>query len=238
MTHYTRDFRDAKSEAAADYLVLICLNADLPGEAGKYQRDVCHEALRQLVLDTREFAELLGDVRDNGTSIEGVFQRRLPLVKLGDQQDFLRKITIQAAKMADDTGRTTDAVLLYHLAGEYESVISILCRALSEAISVDLGQEPLRLEPLKPRAPEDAQNPQTKAASSSSSLSMVAIDDPVDLSRKMVLLYTQSPMYYEKIHHQTRNTIQTLIHLNEAKKLVEHGKFVEAYEVSSYCPWW
>lgn len=226
VAHYTADFRKGKPEAATDYLVLLCLNADLPGEAGAHHRDLCHEALRQLVLETREFAELLGDVRDNGDSTEGVIQRRLPLVKLGDQADFLKTITKQAAKMADDTGRTTDAVLLYHLANDYECVVSILNRALSEAISVDLGQEPLRLEPLKPRT-----DPSTQSAASSSSLSMVAIDDPVELSQRMINLYNGNPSYYSKILPQSRNTAGALLELNRAKKAIENGEWTRALDI-------
>jgi nuclear pore complex protein Nup93 len=226
VAHYTGDFRKGKPDVATDYLVLLCLNADLPGEAGVHQRDLCHEALRQLVLETREFAELLGDVTDNGDSTDGVIQRRLPLVRLGDQEGFLRTITKQAAKMADDTGRTTDAVLLYHLAGDYECVVSILNRALSEAISVDLGQEPLRLEPLKPRT--DAT---TQSAAPSSSLSMVAIDDPVELSQKMINLYNGNPSYYSKILPQSRNTAGALLELNRAKKAIENGDWTRALDI-------
>lgn len=230
---YTSDFRAAKAEAAADYLILICLNADLPGEAGQQQRNLCHVALRELVLETREFAELLGDVRENGTSTPGVIQQRLPLIKLGDKKDYLKTITIQAAKSADDSGRTTDAVLLYHLSGEYDSVVSILNRALSEAISVDLGQEPLRLEPLKPRAlVSDTQQQQMQQPDTvpGSSLSLIAIDDPEQLTRKMIALYKP---YQKAISQTNKETVDALLELYRAKRLVEAGQWTYAIDVSN-----
>lgn len=59
---YTADFRTANATAAVDYLTLICLNADLTGDIGKAQRELCHQALIEVTLETREFAQLLGDI--------------------------------------------------------------------------------------------------------------------------------------------------------------------------------
>ncbi|KAI4146402.1 MAG: hypothetical protein LQ340_005942, partial [Diploschistes diacapsis] len=132
--YYTRDFRASNVVAATDYLCLIHLNADLPGQIGKSHSSLCHEALRELVLETREFAQLLGDIYGDGTRVKGAIEMRLPLIGLRDEEDYLRNVTMQAAKVADDTGRTTDAVLLYHLAEDYNSVIAILNRALSDAL--------------------------------------------------------------------------------------------------------
>lgn len=84
---------------------------------------MCHEALREFILETRDFAKLLGDIHANGTRIKGAIEQRLDLINLVDQQDFLKNITIQAAGVADDKGLITDAVLLYHLAENYDPVI-------------------------------------------------------------------------------------------------------------------
>ncbi|KAL8753507.1 MAG: hypothetical protein Q9199_004996, partial [Rusavskia elegans] len=128
--YYTRDFRTSNLDAAVDYLVLICLNIDLPGAAGKSQAALCHEALRELVLESREFAQLLGDIHKDGTRLKGTIEQRLNLIGLSDQEMFLKTVTVQAASVADDNGRTTDAVLLYHLAEDYDNVIVIVNRAL------------------------------------------------------------------------------------------------------------
>ncbi|KAF2205005.1 NIC-domain-containing protein [Delitschia confertaspora ATCC 74209] len=231
--YYTQEFRKARPEDAAEYLILICLNQDLPGEAGKQQRELCHEALRELILETREFPELLGDMRMDGIITPGLIQKRLPLIKLSDEKAFLQNIIRQAAKMADDTGRTSDAVLLYHIAQEEENVEIILNRALSEAISVDLGQEPLRLEPLKPRTQTAIQSAQPVDAPSSTSLSMLAIEDPVELAQKIRNQYDANPQIYTKILPQTRNTLSLLLTLNEAKRLIEAGRYIEAVDIIS-----
>ena len=228
---YTRDFRAGNVEAAVDYLTLVCLNAHLPGEIGKSQASLCHEALRELVLETREFAQLLGDIRSDGTRLKGAIERRLRLLALSDTDEFLKIITIQAASVADDVGRTTDAVLLYHLAEDYDNVIVIINRALSEAIAVDIGAEQLRLEPLKPRTiAEQEQNQQQQHEQSS--FSLTSVDDPANLARNMMGLYNTSAMYFQKIRPINRDVCGLLLRMSEVKSKVAAGQWSESLDVS------
>ena len=221
--YYTADFRISKPEAATDYLVLLCLNADLEGEAGRRQAEICYEALRELVLETREFAHLLGDIRSDGQRIPGAIQVRLRLIRakdkavMEDNNAFLKNLTIQAASAADDSGRTTDAVLLFHLAEEYDTVIGICNRALSEALSVELGYDQLRLEPLKPRAMEDDQQV-------NSTLSLTSVDDPFILAKNMYELYTsRGDAIIAQISKANREACDVLQLMAEAKQRVEAG---------------
>lgn len=229
--YYTRDFRSANVVAAVDYLSLICLNADLPGRLGTSQSSLCHEALRELVLETREFAQLLGDVRSDGIRIRGAIEQRLKLIGLADQEEFLTTVTVQAASVADDNGRTTDAVLLYHLAEDYDNVIVIINRALSEAIAVDIGQQQLRLQPLKPRAP--APQGQTQQQADGSSLSLTSVDDPTILARNLITLYNANALYYRKIRPANRDACGVLLRMSEVKAKIEAGQWTEALDVSS-----
>ncbi|KAF2000073.1 NIC-domain-containing protein [Amniculicola lignicola CBS 123094] len=226
--HYTGDFRAARADAAAEYLILLCLNADLAGEAGKQQAGLCHEALRELVLETREFSTLLGDVKSNGEGTNGIIQERVPLIHLPSDQALIKVITHEAAKMADDNGRTNDAVLLNHLAGEYDSVVVILNRALAEALSVDLGHEPLRLEPLKQRISVASNAP---SSNSDSSMSLLGTDDPMELAGRVASLYKNNALWYGKITQSSRETLDGLIQLNSAKKLVETKQFMMALDI-------
>ena len=228
--YYTRDFRAGNVEAAVDYLALICLNAGLPGALGRSQASLCHEALRELVLETREFAQLLGDIRSNGTRIYGAIEQRLPIIGIADEEDFLRTVTIQAASVADDNGRTTDAVLLYHLAEDYDNVVTIINRALSEALAVEIGQEQMRLQPLKPRAPQQKGQPQEEQPGSS--LSLTSVDDPAVLARNMISLYNTNAMYYQRIRPVNRDACGLLLRMSEAKERVAAGRWVEALDVS------
>ncbi|OJD13400.1 hypothetical protein AJ78_06134 [Emergomyces pasteurianus Ep9510] len=237
ITQYTREFRTGYVEAAVDYFTLICLNADLPGELGKSQASVCHEALREFILETRDFAILLGDIRSDGSRIKGVIEQRLKLIKLIDQEEFLKTITVQAAAVADDKGLIADAVLLYHLAEEYDNVISIINRALADAVAVDLSDTAMKLQPLKPRTMPDGQTqtqqPQlagTTLAEQGSSLSLTAVDDPVVLAKNMIGLYNTNALYYQKIHQINRDACGLLLRTMEAKAKVGAGKWAQALD--------
>jgi len=222
---YTRDFRAANVSAAVDYLTLICLNQDLPGELGRKQVALCHDALRELVLESREFALLLGDIRADGQRVKGIIEERMRLIALEETDDFMRTITIQAASVADDNGRTTDAVLLYHLAEEYDNVIVIINRALSEAISVEIGQDHMQLQPSKARTggemPQDQQG----------SLSLTSVDDPVSLAENMTTLYGRNRMYMDRIKDTNKETCQALLTMSRVKTKVEQGKWTAALDV-------
>nr|CAC28552.1 related to nucleoporin-interacting protein NIC96 [Neurospora crassa] len=224
--YYTRDFRAANAASAVDYLVLICLNADDAAGNGQAQAQLCHEALRELVLETREFSKLIGDIKPDGHRIPGVIEQRGSLIALGHEQEFVTQITHQAATYADDNGRTTDAVLLYHLAGDYDTVIAIVSRALSEAVSLEIGEDPLRLVPIKPRADGDVAN-----AQQGTSLSLAAIDDPVELAHTMMSMYERDAMFLNHVRDQNRIACNILLKMSEIKEMIQRNEWAQAIDV-------
>ncbi|CAK7202927.1 nuclear pore complex subunit [Sporothrix eucalyptigena] len=243
--YYTRDFRAANAAAAVDYLVLICLGDDeldpaASQSAAKSKEQsaaaaLCYEALRELVLETREFSKLIGDIRPDGTRIRGLIEERGTLIALDREQDFVKAITLQAARDADDGGRTTDAVLLYHLAGDYDTVVVIVSRALSEAITLEIGEEPMRLVPVKPRVDKDktgstATSTPTVVAQPGSSLSLASIDDPVELARTMMTMYERDNMFRRRIREETRIACGVLLQMSEIKGLVEARKWPQCLD--------
>lgn len=227
MTQYTREFRTGFVEAAIDYFTLICLNADLPGALGKSQASVCHEALREFILETRDFAKLLGDIRGDGTRLKGAIEQRLDLIKLVDQEEFLKAITVQAAAVADDKGLIADAVLLYHLAENYDRVIDIISRALSDAVGVELGGALPKLQPLRPR--DDLVD-----EAGGSSLSLTSVDDPGVLATNIISLYDSREMFYGKVRMHNREACWLLLRMMKAKTQVEAGRWAPALDVSYY----
>ena len=226
--YYTRDFRAADVVSAVDYLTLICLNQDLGGEAGRRQSGLCYEALRELVLETREFSKLIGDIKPDGQRLQGIIENRGLLIGFREEDDFINTVTLQAASFADENGRTTDSVLLYHLAGEYDAVIAIVSRALSEAISLEIGEDPMRLAPVKPRTGgKEAEGQQ------GTSLSLASIDDPVELARTMMTMYERDAMFYRKIQDQNKVACRVLLEMSTIKTLVESGQWAQCLDVRS-----
>ncbi|KAI0900906.1 Nup93/Nic96-domain-containing protein [Annulohypoxylon nitens] len=213
--YYTRDFRAADVASAVDYLTLICLNADLGGEAGRQQAELCHVALRELILESREFSKLIGDIRPDGHRITGLVEERASLIGLREEDDFVKAVTLQAARFADDNGRTTDAVF----------VITIVSRALSEAISLEIGEDPMRLMPVKPRS--DGKDPE---AQPNSSLSLASIDDPIQLATTMMNIYSREAMFYTKIENKNQVACKILLKMSEIKNMVEGSLWPEALD--------
>lgn len=227
---YTRDFRAGNVAAAVDYIILICLNLDDPNQqAGRQHAELCHEALRELVLETREFSKLIGDIRPDGRRIPGIIETRGSLIGLPDEREFVRSITLQAGRFANDNGRTTDAVLLYHLAEDYDTVVAIVGRALSEAISLEVGGEPLRLQPVKPRV-------EGGRPGLNSSLSLASIDDPVELAKTMMNMYEGERFFRENIQDINRMACSVLLQMSDIKSLVGAGQWVQALDVSWHYP--
>ncbi|KKK19385.1 hypothetical protein ARAM_006767 [Aspergillus rambellii] len=232
ITQYTKEFRTAYVEAAIDYFSLLCLNADLHGALGKSQSSVCHEALREYILETRDFAKLLGDIRSDGTRIKGLIEQRISLIKLEDQEEFLKTITVQAAAVAEDKGLITDSVLLYHLAEDYDRVIDIINRTLSDSVAVPLGSPTLKLQPLRPRTDPTQDRSTSNEASPElgSSLSLTTVEDPVVLARNMIGLYNKNALYYQRIRQANRDACGLLLRMMEAKAEVETGKWTAALD--------
>ena len=211
VAYYTAAFRIALPVAAVDYLSLICLNSDLKPH-GDEQVRACHEALRELCLETREFARLLGDIRSDGARVPGAIEQRKVLIKIDSKAEFLRSIIVQSAAVADQRGQIADAVLLYHLCDDYDSVVGVLCRALADAVSLDLGETPIALQPLKPRNSTESATMSPRSASSSLSLTQ-STTNPIELAKNMAALYNRDESYFGKISHANRETCGGLLRL-------------------------
>ncbi|KIX02582.1 uncharacterized protein Z518_08523 [Rhinocladiella mackenziei CBS 650.93] len=225
VAHYTATFRTALPVAAVDYLSVICLNSDLqPANLGLVHTNACHECLRELCLETREFAKLLGDIRSDGTRLPGAIEIRAKLINLDTREEFLKSITSQSAAIADQRGQVADAVLLYHLSEDYDHVVSVLNRALADAVTLDLGESPIQLQPLKPRRPDGQSDssPSSQGPGPQSSLSLTqSTSSPVELARNMISLYNDNAAYYNVISATNREICGALLRLLSVRAHLE-----------------
>lgn len=138
---YTRSFKISDPKVATQYLVLICLSK---GGHSKEETAKCHEALRELILLSREFGLLLGELdAENGENSNGILSRQRALINLPELQSFNRQIIEISAARCEDEGRIFDALKLYQLSQEYNTVVSLLNKFLSEIISMTELDKPL-----------------------------------------------------------------------------------------------
>ncbi|BFZ61356.1 nuclear pore complex subunit [Saitoella coloradoensis] len=211
---YVRDFRQTDPEEAIDYLALICLNGDLPAPKSAEQRALCHSAIRELVLETRQYDRLIGDVRADGTRIPGAIEQKMRLIQLSNEKDYLRTITEQAAAQADNDARTNDAVLLYHLSEAYDTVVSIINKKLGDAIAdmtTDIAHAP--------HVPQNA------------NVSLAASEDAAVLAKNMIDVYANNAAIIRSISVVNREACDTLQKMLGARKLYESGDWENALQV-------
>ena len=83
----------------------------------------------------------------------------------------------------------------------------------------------MRLMPVKPRAGE-------QEAEAGSSLSLAAIDDPVELARTMMSMYERDAMFYRRIQDQNKVACRVLLEMSSIKGLVEAGQWAQCLDVS------
>lgn len=136
---YTRTFKISDPKVASQYLILIAMGG---GGENREELDKCHEALRELILVSREFSMLLGKLdHTTGQKVPGLLERQRSLVQLLSRERFERKIIDVAARRCEDEGRTFDALVLYQLCLEFDTVVSLLCKLMGEILStVDLDK--------------------------------------------------------------------------------------------------
>lgn len=95
----------------------------------------CQNAIRDVILASGNFSLVLGDLAADGTFRPGLLSKFAPLMNLGDEKSFVESITKSAAVKCQKEDKYRDAVHLYNLAGDYDKVLQILCRKMSQQFS-------------------------------------------------------------------------------------------------------
>lgn len=138
---YTRTFKISDPKVTVQYLILICMakGGKCPEETAK-----CHEALRELILISREFTLLLGELNDvTGEKLSGILEKQRSLINLSDLAKFQRTIIDVSASRCEEEGRVFDALLLYQLSQDYDVVVRLINEFVGETLSMSELDKPL-----------------------------------------------------------------------------------------------
>ncbi|KAG8823281.1 hypothetical protein FRC19_004266 [Serendipita sp. 401] len=142
ISRYIRQFIRIEPQVALQYVYCICLSSD-QGPIGKEQVEIAWELTRRVILMAEAgggWVDLVGGYRADGSRFTGVIERDLKLLKLDSSpDDFAEHILKRAARQSEREKRINEAIRLYHLAGEHETVVECLARALGDQISVPVG---------------------------------------------------------------------------------------------------
>ncbi|CEH18438.1 Cullins [Ceraceosorus bombacis] len=212
---YVRSFARSDARSAFEYIALVCLNEDAPKPAGPQQVKRCHELIRGLVLESRQYFDLLGEIRNDGTKAPGLIERNLSLIGLSDSRQFLQDIVCEAASQSDREHRVRDAILLYNLAEEYNTVIEVLNR--------DLGATLFEISPL----PASSQTLEVGAGRKTIAAADSGLADAMDtaqLAKAIVANYERQEYILRSINPAKRETIKVLLALKDAVNLFHAGE--------------
>ncbi|KAF9323502.1 hypothetical protein BGZ91_003539 [Linnemannia elongata] len=135
LIHYqARIIAERYPTEALSYLYQICLNTDLTPAINQEQIGLCHSYIQELVLQAKDYSSLLGSTA-HGIKTPGVIEKYLPLIKIANSGQFVKDITVAAAKSKAKEGRVEDAIQLYSIAESYNQVVELLNRQLAEFVS-------------------------------------------------------------------------------------------------------
>ncbi|GMM33257.1 linker nucleoporin [Saccharomycopsis crataegensis] len=205
--YYTRSFRVSDTIVALEYLLLI----NLAGNNKYYKLSL--EAIRELVIETKEFSILLGTINKDGTRYPGRIENRQQLLYVENEKDeksgtinksdkssYLYEIIEQAAKRIGEEGRVYDSLLLYQLSENHDQVIKIINRLLGDLLSSTDIFQPISKETNEQEC------------------------SPIEIGEKLLKTYELSPSSLE-ISSSSREILKKLLDIAKIKETFVSGNY-------------
>lgn len=152
-----------------------------------------------------------------------MLERDLKLIHLKDEKSYLLDIVKSAAHRADQEKRFSEAILLYNLAEEYDSVISVLNAELGNSLSRPSS------------SPTSLSESSAYFKSGAESVGMAAKgqqEDVAKVARGILEHYDRSSGKGGRVSRKNRETCEILMRLREALTLYEQSRLDLALEVS------
>jgi nuclear pore complex protein Nup93 len=220
LAHYAKNFIRTSAATSFEYLSLITINSDLPNPIAKSQTDAAQEAVRELVIESRDFVTLLGDIRPDGTREPGIIEKKSKLLNISEAatREYIRSIVEKAATLVDDEGDTASAVLLYHLSEDYSLVLATINRRLSDVF----------MDPSSPIYMNDAV---AQAESKKMNFSMAAVVDPPTLATNVLTMYEANGNILQRLDSRERETCKVLLGMIDARKAFLAGRWEASISV-------
>ncbi|CAO1614488.1 unnamed protein product [Sympodiomycopsis kandeliae] len=221
ITRHIRLFSSADARSALEYIYLICLNVEpaVAAETREDQREKCYGAIKDLVCQTRMYAELVGDVRVDGARVPGAIEQNLKLLGMSTEGDYLRQIVHAAATRSEAEHRSRDAILLFNLAEEYDQVISVLNRELGASLFLNDSSD------------ADLLQGASESSKLNASRSLTATEDSTQLARAILDTYENSTHILSKINQKKRETCRLLLELKQSIRHVRNGNIERGLEI-------
>lgn len=136
--YYVKPFNITDPVFACHYLMLLAMTK---GNNLENKLNKCHDALRDLILISKNFFLLTGELDFvTGNKKTGILEKFRSLIKLSDLNDYRYFIFEKTALICEEEGRFFEAISLYGLCLDFDSVFRILNKLLAEIIlSINLS---------------------------------------------------------------------------------------------------
>lgn len=146
----------------------------------------------------------------------GLIERDIKLLKLRDDEDYIKAVILSAADQSSLDASLVDSIELYHLAGAYDRVVDSVNRALGHSLA-------------QPNASLTA-----LAGGQSLGLSgaFSGAEDAYDLGQRVQGVYERDVAKRSKVKREARETLEVLLKLKKAMKEFEAKRPDLALDVS------
>ncbi|EPX73546.1 nucleoporin Npp106 [Schizosaccharomyces octosporus yFS286] len=169
----------------------------------------CMNLVKIMLLQSHDFSKFLGDIRKDTERTTGLLDLYLPLVPF--DQTSLQALYAEGARNADDDGRYGDSILLYHLLGDYDTVIGVAVKNLSKSI-ISRG---LWMAESQEQSHEK------------SSPNVVANGAPDVLARSLLEIYESNPEKSIKVSTLNKDMCKLLLLVMDARSLYDREEWQE-----------
>ncbi|CAA20788.1 nucleoporin Npp106 [Schizosaccharomyces pombe] len=166
-----------------------------------------------LLLQSHEFSKFLGDIKPDTERTTGLLDLYLRLIPF--DHDSLQKLYLEGAREADDDGRFGDSIILYHLLGDYDTVIGVAIKNLSQSI-VSRGLWSI-----------DSKESKNMHISSN----VVASEAPDALAANLLAMYESNPKKSAKVSATNKKALKVLLKVVKVQKLYGQEKWDEVLQL-------
>ncbi|EPQ61191.1 NIC-domain-containing protein [Gloeophyllum trabeum ATCC 11539] len=135
---YVRQFVKMDAKEALQYIYCVCLSSDQGDGVGREQLEIAWDLVRRTISLANSGAAweaLVGGFRPDGTRFTGLIEQGRSLLYLDNNKDFNEHILVRAARQAEENDQIAEAIKLYNLASDYNTVVSCLAQALGSSLS-------------------------------------------------------------------------------------------------------
>ncbi|KAK9686455.1 nuclear pore complex subunit [Basidiobolus ranarum] len=204
---YTSIFTRSDPLEALHYLCIL-------GIFGKYVSgdyiSFCHNYICNLTMETGDYRALLGDLRPNGTHELGAIERYLPLISIKNGQEFVRDLIKRTAERNYNKGEFRDALKLYDLVEDYDTVFTIIIKQLSDSLAAPFQQQ------------------QFFSNDISGIAGLSTTSNVTTTPEEIISHYIHNPEKISKVSKQHREACRILLKLLEFKSLANSSRWEDA----------